>query len=210
MAGSCCNHRVGFDGASRGYRRVLWGVIALNLGMFCVELAGGLAGRSMALKADALDFLGDSVTYAISLLVIGSALRVRARAALVKGLSLGLLGLVVLGGTAYRVLVQEQPEAMVMSGIGALALVVNLVSALLLLRYRDGDSNVRSVWLCSRNDAIGNAAVVLAAGLVFLTGTPWPDLIVAVGMAALFVSSATGIVRQARGELRTTSVAAAE
>lgn len=191
-----------FDGASAGYRRILWTVIALNFGMFCVELAGGLAGRSMALQADALDFLGDSATYAISLMVIGSALHTRARAALLKGASLGLLGMWVLGATGYRVLVLGQPDPVVMSGIGLLAFAVNLVSAGLLLRYRDGDANVRSVWLCSRNDAIGNLAVVLAGGLVFASGTPWPDLVVAAAMAGLFVTSAVGIIRQARGELR--------
>jgi len=125
---------VRFDGASAGYRRVLWTVIALNFGMFCVELAGGLAGRSMALQADALDFLGDSATYAISLMVIGSALHTRARAALLKGASLGLLGMWVLGATGYRVLVLGQPDPVVMSGIGLLAFAVNLVSAGLLLR----------------------------------------------------------------------------
>ncbi len=197
-----------FDGCSAGYRRVLWTVIALNFGMFCIELAGGLAGRSMALQADALDFLGDSATYAISLMVIGSALRTRARAALLKGVSLGLLGAWVLGATGYRVLVLGQPDPVVMSGIGLLAFAVNLLSVGLLLRYRDGDSNVRSVWLCSRNDAIGNLAVVLAGGLVFASGTPWPDLAVAAAMAGLFVSSAVGIIRQARGELRAGRVTA--
>lgn len=207
MAG-CCGEDVKFDGLDARYRRVLWAVIAMNFGMFVVELAGGLAGRSMALKADALDFLGDSATYAMSLAVIGMAARVRATAALIKGVSLALLGLVVLAGTLYRVVVLGQPDAFVMSGIGLLAFAVNLASALLLLRYREGDANVRSVWLCSRNDTIGNLAVVVAGMGVFASGTPWPDLLVAAGMAGLFLSSATGIVRQALGELRQARAAA--
>ncbi|WP_421778931.1 cation transporter [Ferruginivarius sediminum] len=192
-----------FDGASARYKRVLWAVVALNLAMFGIEMAGGLAGGSMALRADALDFLGDSATYAISLAVIGQAVAVRSRAALFKGLSLGVLGLWVLGETVYRVFVLGQPDAFVMSGIGMLALAANVTSVLLLMRYRDGDANVRSVWLCSRNDAIGNVAVVLAGLGVFASGTPWPDLIVAGTMAGLFLTSSAGIVRQALSELRT-------
>ncbi|MBK1698843.1 cation transporter [Rhodovibrio salinarum] len=202
MTGCSCGSDVTFDGLSTRYKRVLWLVIALNAGMFGVEMAAGLAGQSMALKADALDFLGDTATYALSLAVIGGAATTRARVALFKGVSLGVLGLVVLTATLYRVIVLGQPDAFVMTGIGVLACTVNVIAALLLLRYRDGDANVRSVWLCSRNDAIGNTAVVLAGLGVFASGTPWPDLAVAGVMAGLFFSSATGIVRQALGELR--------
>jgi len=205
---ACCGDDAPFDGADPRFRRVLWGVVLLNLGMFVVEIIGGVAGQSMALKADALDFLGDAFTYALSLAVIGRAARVRARAALVKGASLAVLGLGVLGMTMYRILVLGQPDAMVMGGIGTLAFAVNVLSALLLLRYREGDANVRSVWLCSRNDAIGNAAVVLAGLGVFASGTPWPDLAVAGIMATLFLSSAAGILRQATGELRAARPAA--
>jgi Co/Zn/Cd efflux system component len=210
MAGCSCAETARFDGADPRYKRVLWTVVALNFAMFAVEMAGGLAGRSMALKADALDFLGDSVTYAISLLAIGQALRLRAAAALVKGASLGLLGLAVLAMTLYRTVVLGQPDAFVMGGIGTLACAVNLASALLLLRYRDGDANVRSVWLCSRNDAIGNAAVVAAGLGVFASGTPWPDLAVAGVMASLFLASSVSILRQALGELRASRPAPAE
>lgn len=202
MAGCGCDDTPRFDGASARYKRVLWTVVALNFAMFLVELGGGLAGRSMALKADALDFLGDSATYAISLAVIGLSPVVRARAALVKGLSLGLLGAWVLAATLYRVFVLAQPDALVMSGIGILAFAVNLLSVLLLLRYRDGDANVRSVWLCSRNDTLGNLAVILAGVGVFASASPWPDLLVAAAMAGLFLSSATSIVRQALREVR--------
>ena len=161
-----------------------------------------LAG-SQALKADALDFLGDTATYSISLFVIGMPLVWRARAALVKGLSLGAMGLWVLGATAYHVLVLGIPRAEVMGAIGLLAFVANLTSVLLLLKFRDGDANIRSVWLCSRNDAIGNVAVILAASGVWATGTAWPDLIVAGVMATLFLWSSGQIARQALAELRT-------
>jgi Co/Zn/Cd efflux system component len=196
-----CAHDVQFDGASAAYKRVLWVVIAINGLMFFVEMTAGLAGQSMALKADALDFLGDTLTYALSLAVIGQSVRWRASAALFKGFSLAVLGLWVLGATLYRVVVTGHPDEIVMGGVGMLAFAANVASVLLLLRYRDGDANVRSVWLCSRNDAIGNVAVMLAAGGVFATGTAWPDLLVAGVMASLFLYSALRIVRQARAEL---------
>ena len=209
---SACCQKPAFDGASPAFRRLLWLIIGLNATMFLVELGAGVAGESMALQADALDFLGDSATYAITLMVIGRALPVRARAALFKGLTLAALGLWVLGATLYRVFVLGDPDPITMGGVGLLALAVNLGCALLLLRYREGDANVRSVWLCSRNDAIGNVAVVLAATGVFASQTPWPDLLVAGGMAALFLSGSISIVRQANAELRgvATQAAAAE
>jgi Co/Zn/Cd efflux system component len=197
----CCETEHAFDGTSAAYKRVLWVVIVLNGAMFLVETGAGVLAKSMALRADALDFLGDSVTYAISLMVIGAALRWRARAAMFKGLSPGVVGLWVFGATLYHTLVTGQPEPVTMGLIGTLALVVNVASAALLYRFRDGDSNVRSVWLCSRNDAIGNVAVLVAAVLVKLTATPWPDLIVAAGMAALFLKGSIAIVRHARADL---------
>jgi Co/Zn/Cd efflux system component len=203
MASCGCDNDVKFDGLSAAYRRALWAVIAINGAMFLVEIAAGMLAGSQALKADALDFLGDTATYSISLFVIGMPLVWRARAALVKGLSLGAMGLWVLGATAYHVLVLGIPRAEVMGAIGLLALVANLTSVLLLLKFRDGDANIRSVWLCSRNDAIGNVAVILAASGVWATGTAWPDLIVAGVMATLFLWSSGQIARQALGELRT-------
>jgi len=205
MSGSCCS-TVTFDGASAAYKRVLWIVIAINAVMFVVELTAGLASQSMALRADALDFLGDSVTYALSLYVIGKSARLRASAALFKGLSLAVMGSWVLIMTLYRVLYLGQPDEMIMGSIGTLAFVANVTSALLLLRFRNGDANVRSVWLCSRNDAIGNVAVVIAAATVFWTGTGWPDVIVAAIMAGLFLWSAIQIIRQSLGEIRNTAV----
>jgi Co/Zn/Cd efflux system component len=185
-----------------GYRRVLWIVIAINAVMFAVEMVAGHLARSQALQADALDFLGDTLTYGMSLAVIGASLRVRAAAALIKGASLTFMGLWVLGATAYRVLVLGIPAAEVMGVVGFLALAANLTSVLLLLRYRDGDANVRSVWLCSRNDAIGNVAVVVAAAGVWGTSTAWPDLIVAAAMAGLFLNSSVQILRQSLAEYR--------
>ncbi len=202
MSGCGCGHDVKFDGLSAAYKRMLWAVIAINAAMFVVEMGAGLLADSQALKADALDFLGDTATYSITLLVIGMAPFWRARAALLKGLSLGAMGLWVFGTTAYHVLVRGIPQAEVMGAIGLLALIANLTSVLLLLKYRDGDANVRSVWLCSRNDAIGNLAVIVAASGVWVTGTAWPDLIVAGIMASLFLWSSTQIIRQARVELR--------
>ncbi len=157
---------------------------------------------SQALQADALDFLGDTLTYGISLAVIGRTVQVRSAAALFKGSSLLLMGLWVFGSTLYHVLILGLPRAEIMGGIGAMALAVNVGSVLLLLRYKDGDANVRSVWLCSRNDAIGNVAVMVAALAVWWTSSAWPDLIVAGIMAAVFLSSATQILRQAWVERR--------
>jgi Co/Zn/Cd efflux system component len=213
----CCGHNHGsdgghghghdhvFDGASPGFRRALYAVIAINALMFAVEMTAGLASGSMALRADSLDFLADTVTYGISLWVIGKAPRTRATAALAKGVSLGLMGAWVLGSTVYQLFVAGVPDEMVMGAIGVLAFAANLASVLILLRWRDGDANVRSVWLCSRNDAIGNVFVVMAALGVWGTATGWPDLIVAGVMAAVFAWCSVLIVRQALGELRTSS-----
>tara|TARA_R110002073_G_scaffold114599_1_gene251924 strand:- start:5593 stop:6300 length:708 start_codon:yes stop_codon:yes gene_type:complete len=200
MSANCCGQDAKFDGASKAFKRALWAVIAINGAMFIVEMAAGAFAGSKALQADALDFLGDTATYAISLFVIGMSLKVRATAALAKGLSLGIMGLWVFGSTAYQVLILGVPSATVMGAVGFMALTANLISIVLLMRFKDGDANVRSVWLCSRNDAIGNVAVMLAAGGVWLTDTAWPDLIVAGLMAGLFLWSATQIILQARSE----------
>ena len=192
-----------FDGTSRRFRTILRVVVGLNAVMFAVEVVAGQLANSMALQADALDFAGDSATYAITLWAIGRPLRWRASAALVKGLSLGAMGLYVIGASVWRTFVAGSPEAVTMGVVGALALAVNVLAALLLLRYRDGDANVQSVWQCSRNDAIGNVAVLVAAGIVALTGPKWADLAVAVVMAGLFLQSSVLIVRRARGELAT-------
>jgi cation diffusion facilitator family transporter len=198
----CCGHDVRFEGLSRDYKRRLWLVIALNAGMFIVEMVAGRLAGSQALQADALDFLGDALTYGISLAVIGQSLQLRSTAALAKGISLSLMGLWVFGSTLYRVLYDGVPEAEIMGVVGFMALAANVASVLILMRYKDGDSNVRSVWLCSRNDAIGNIAVMIAALGVWATATGWPDLIVAFIMAGLFLSSSFQIIAQALAERR--------
>lgn len=182
-------------------------MIAINATMFAAEMGAGQAAQSQAVKADALDFLGDALTYGLSLAVIGMSLRVRATAALLKGASLMAMGLWVLGSTLYRVLYIGVPEAGIMGLIGFLALAANVASVLLLMACKDGDANVRSVWLCSRNDAIGNVAVMAAALTVWATGTGWPDVIVAAAMATLFVSSSVQIIHQSQQERRATPAA---
>ena len=196
-----CGHDVSFDGTSAGYRRALWAVIALNAGMFVVEITAGALAGSQALRADALDFLADALTYGASLWVIGRAARLRAKVALAKGISLLLMGLWVFGSTVWLVFGPGLPRAEVMGVVGALALAANLASVLILMRYREGDANVRSVWLCSRNDAVGNVAVMAAALAVGLTATPWPDLLVAALMSGLFLTSAVQILCRAWAEM---------
>ena len=170
--------------------------------MFLVEMGAGALAGSQALQADALDFLGDATTYGISLAVIGTSIQIRARAANLKALSLTAMALWVLGSTAYHVLILGVPRAEIMGAIGILALVANAASVLILMRYKDGDANVRSVWLCSRNDAIGNIAVMIAALAVWATATKWPDLVVAAIMASLFLTSSIQILRQSLREMR--------
>ena len=183
------------------YRRALWIVIALNVGYGIIEMYGGFIAGSQALKADALDFLGDGLITFLGVLAIGWSLAWRARSALIQGLFLGVLGFAVLVGTAYRVLVLNQPEAELMGAFGFIALVVNILAAMALVPHRNGDANVRAVWLFSRNDALGNVAVVLAAALVAWTGMAWPDLVVAAVIAGLFLQSSWIIVRDARADL---------
>jgi len=206
MGADCCGTDVTFEGLSADYKRRLWAVIAINATMFFVEIAAGALAGSQALQADALDFLGDALTYGMSLAVIGAAVRVRAWTAFIKGVSLTLMGLWVFGSTAYHVLVLGVPKAEIMGLVGFLALTANVTSVLILARYKDGDANVRSVWLCSRNDAIGNVAVMIAAAGVWATATKWPDLIVAAIMAGLFLWSSAQILRQSVRELRTGQV----
>jgi Co/Zn/Cd efflux system component len=202
MSAGCCGHNAKFDGIDPRYKRILWTVIAINGTMFLTEMTAGALAGSQALQADALDFFGDTLTYGISLAVIGRSLAARSTAALVKGASLMLMGLWVFGATAYQLLVLGLPRAEVMGVVGFLALAANVASVLLLARYKDGDANVRSVWLCSRNDAIGNVAVMLAAVAVWATASAWPDLVVAAAMAGLFLTSSVSILRQALAERR--------
>lgn len=200
---TCCPKGVPvFDGVNPRYKRILWTVIGINGVMFLGEMAAGQLAGSQALKADALDFLADTVTYGLSLAVIGASLRTRSTAALAKGVSLFLMALWVFSSTVYQTLILGVPKAEVMGMIGVLALAANLASVLLLRPYKDGDANVRSVWLCSRNDAIGNVIVMVAALGVWGTATAWPDLLVAAIMAGIFLTSSVQILRQAWREYR--------
>lgn len=197
-----CSGNPIFDGVDPTYKRILWVVIIINAIMFFVEMSAGKLAGSQALQADALDFLGDALTYGLSLAVIGMSIKVRSTAALLKGLSLLLMGLSVFGLTVYQIFILGVPQAEIMGAIGLLALAANMASVLLLMRYKDGDANVRSVWLCSRNDAIGNVAVMVASVTVWLTASAWPDLAVAIIMAGLFLRSAQLILVQSWQELR--------
>ncbi|MFT5135353.1 MAG: Co/Zn/Cd efflux system component [Arenicella sp.] len=197
-----CHSDSNFDGASPQYKRVLLIVIAINALMFVVELSYGVVGQSQALKADALDFLGDSATYALSLWAIGRSIETRTNVAMIKGVSLLLMAVWVLASTIYYMFVVNSPSAPIMTGVALAALTANLISVVLLMKFRDGDANIRSVWLCSRNDAIGNVMVLIAAGVVLLSGSHWPDLIVALILAGLFANSALQIISQSRRERR--------
>lgn len=183
------------------YRRALWIVVALNIGYGAIEMIGGVLADSQALKADALDFLGDGAITFLGLLALGWSTLWRARSAMIQGLFLGALGLGVIVTTVYRVMAQKQPDAGVMGVLGGVALLVNVAAAVALLPHRTGDANARAVWLFSRNDAIGNAAVIAAAGLVAWTGTAWPDLLVAIIIASLFLQSSWSIVQDAGKDL---------
>ena len=190
------------------YRRVLWLALWVNALMFVLELAAGLQVGSVSLLADAIDFFGDAANYGVSLLVLGMALRRRAQAALLKGVSMLVFGVAVLGQAAWSATQGGVPHAGTMGLVGSLALLANVGVALALYAWRTGDANMRSVWLCSRNDALGNLAVLAAAAGVVGTGTAWPDLAVAAVMGLLALSSGVAVVRQARAELQTGAVAA--
>lgn len=202
-----CHGNPRFEGMDPRYKAVLWAVISINAAMFVVEMAAGRVAGSQALQADALDFLGDTLTYGLSLTVIGASLWTRASAALFKGISLTLVGLWVFGSTVYQVLILGVPRAEIIGGIGFLALAANVASVFLLMRHKDGDANVRSVWLCSRNDAIGNVAVMLAAVAVWGTATAWPDILVAAVMAGLFLYTSVQIIGQSLTEFRSVRLA---
>ena len=200
---SCCSDGPALNSPS--WRRALWIALVLNGAMFLAEIISGVAAGSASLQADALDFLGDSAYYAISLGVAGMTLTWRARAALFKGVTLFALALWVIGITGFYAYFGTLPRAEIMGTVGILALLINVGVAAMLFRFRGGDANMRSVWICSRNDAIGNLAVVAAAAGVFGTGSGWPDIVVAAIMGALGISGGWQIVRQAMSELHHTS-----
>jgi Co/Zn/Cd efflux system component len=205
MADACCAPPPLNLDPHRGnstYRRVLWIALAINAAMFFVEIGAGLAAGSASLQADALDFFGDAANYGISLMVVGMALRYRATAALAKGATMGLFGLWIIGTVIWHFMHGTLPSAFTMGAVGLAALVANAASFGLLWAYREGDANMRSAWICTRNDVLGNVAVLLAALGVFGTGTGWPDIVVAAIMAALALQGAAVVIRQSLGELR--------
>ncbi len=207
MSAACGPPAPPLDGREAGYRRVLWTVLGLNLLGLVVEAGAGVFSGSLALQADALDFLGDAANYGIALFVLARSIQWRASAALAKGLAMGMFGLWVLAAALYKSFIVGAPSAAVMGWAATAALAANVICALLLYRYREGDSNMRSVWLCSRNDALGNIAVLAAAGMVAVSASRWPDLAVAVLIAGLALSASLQVVRQARAELRTARLA---
>jgi Co/Zn/Cd efflux system component len=202
MSAACCGHPPNEPEKrlNAAYRRVLWAVLAINAAMFAVEIGAGLHAGSVSLLADALDFLGDAANYGISLFVVGMALRYRAGAALAKGTTMGLFGLWILAAAIWHLYSGIKPEAVTMGAVGIAAFAANALSFGLLWAYRDGDSNMRSAWICTRNDVLGNLAVLLAAIGVFGTGTGWPDVAVAVVMAGLAIQGAWLVIRHAMSE----------
>jgi Co/Zn/Cd efflux system component len=201
MGANCCSTACETTRLTKRYRKILWAALVVNLGMFGVEVIAGVRADSVSLLADSLDFLGDAANYGISLLVLGMSLTLRAKASLFKALSMLAFGVGVLLAAIWHLLSGQVPDAPTMGWVGSLALLANVGVAALLYAYREGDSNMRSVWLCSRNDALGNIAVLFAALGVFGTGSAWPDLLVASIMAGLAVTSSYQVMRHARQEL---------
>lgn len=199
MSDACCQVPPPPTGLS--YRRVLWIALAANLAMFLVEVVAAAWSGSSALAADAADFLGDSANYALSLGAIALGGTWVSRVALLKGLAMSLYGVAVLAYAGWRAWLGVPPEALTMGLVGAAALAVNFGVAVMLYRFREGDANMRSVWLCTRNDVIANIAVLIAAAGVFGTGTVWPDVAVAALLAVLGLGSGRIVIRHARAEL---------
>ena len=204
MSAHCCEHDTPKPETLLNlprYRRILWIALVINAAMFLVEIGAGLRSGSLSLLADAVDFAGDALNYGVSLAVLASALAWRARAAVLKALSMMGFGLYVLGAALWNLWQGGVPEHVTMGAVALLALLANVAVAWMLYAFREGDANMRSVWLCSRNDAIGNLAVLLAAVGVFGTGAAWPDLLVASLMATLALHGGWSVLRQARREL---------
>ena len=205
MSAHCCEHECPAPGQIANlprYRRVLWVALFVNAAMFLVELGAGFSSGSLSLLADAIDFAGDALNYGVSLAVLASALAWRARAAMLKAFSMMGFGFYVLGSAVWSVWNGRVPDAPTMGVVALLALLANVSVAWMLYAFREGDANMNSVWLCSRNDAIGNLTVVVGAVLVWALGSPWPDLLVAFAVAGLFLQSAWSIIRDARSDLK--------
>ena len=201
MSGHDHSHTIDYDPENTAFKRVLWISLILNFGMFFVELIYGVLAGSLSLRADAIDFLGDGTNYFVTLFILNSALKTKAKVSMGKAVFMIGFGTWILIEAGLRFFSHEVPEPNIMSWVGVAALIINAFCALLLYKFRDGDSNMQSIWLCSRNDAIGNVAVIGAAGLVYWLGAQWPDLVVAIFIAALAVHSGFQIIRSARNEL---------
>ncbi|MBC7430389.1 MAG: cation transporter [Bacteriovorax sp.] len=201
----CCSHDhsddLEFDPSNKAFKRVLWISLILNFGMFFVEVIYGVLSNSLSLRADAIDFLGDGANYFVTLFILNSALKTKAKFSSAKAIFMLVFGAWILVEAVMRFFSHSVPNSFTMSWVGAMALAVNGLCAFLLFKFKDGDSNMQSVWLCSRNDAIGNVAVIVASGGVYWWGTQWPDLVVAIFMASLAVHSGAQILRSARNEL---------
>ena len=201
MSAQCSHSHNTIQANSPRYRKILWAALIINLAMFAIEIGAGFKSGSTSLLADAIDFFGDAANYGVSLAVLSAGVVLRARAALLKGACMIAFGVFVLGRAAWMFNQGGTPEALTMGSIGLLALIANVAVAAMLYAYREGDANMRSVWLCSRNDAIGNIAVMLAALGVLGTGSAWPDLLVASGMAVLALVGGWSVIQQARSEI---------
>lgn len=200
---SCSNHcHSNSTHFSSQYRYALWLAFGLNFIMFIVEIVTGIESGSTSLLSDSLDFFGDSANYLISLYVLPMALIYRAKASLIKGTTMGGFGLFILFTTLYRWFYGDIPNYSQMSFVGSLALLINLTAAWVLYRFREGDSNMRGVWLCTRNDAIGNVVIILAGAVVYFTQSKYPDLIVAFVLAFLAIQAAREVIFQAWKELK--------
>ncbi len=203
MSDHCCDHdHSGLASANPRFRRALWMALWINLAMFMAEVISSFIAGSVSLLADALDFAGDSANYGLSLITLSMSLIWRARGALVKACTMGAFGIFVLSKAALNFRAGIPPDPFIMTAVGAVALAANVFVAVMLYAFREGNADMRSVWLCSRNDAIGNLAVILAALGVLGTGAAWPDLIVAIIMGGLAMGSAWSVFRQALGEIR--------
>lgn len=209
MSASCCGPNIKINEVNKNFKRILWIALVLNFGMFILENFQGLLSHSLSLRADAIDFLGDSANYFVTLFVLSAAVRTKATVSLTKALFMFGFGIWVLIEAVIRFNSNTVPDSFTMSWVGVLALVVNAVVALLLYKFRDGDSNMQSVWLCSRNDAIGNIAVVLASVGVYYYSSKWPDLIVALFMASLSVSASFKVLVLVKKEFKSTKVSCA-
>jgi cation diffusion facilitator family transporter len=206
MSENCCHdhsHDLKFDPNNIAFKRVLWLALILNLSMFFIEVFFGVLSQSLALRADAIDFLGDALNYFVTLFLIDKSLKAKSTVSITKAIFMLTFAFWVLGEAIYRFFQDELPDAFTMSWVGGLALAVNAVVAFMLFKYKDGDSNMQSVWLCSRNDALGNLAIIIASAGVYWWGTKWPDLIVALVMATLAVTAAIQILKLAFNERKT-------